>query len=107
METDDSEKSVDAGWVKFQLCQDKLGFRTLEFISWAVTDMLKAGERINLFPISPPPYLNEPGKSLCFVLECYPEHGDQEARFRKVAEFIDWCRAEHWETCRGRLKEHR
>jgi len=101
----DGEETIDAGWVKFQLTQDRLGFRTLEFLSWAVTDMLDAGERLRFFPVSPPPYLNEPGRSLSFVLECYAENGDHVVRFKKVAEFIDWCRAGHWDQCRGRLEE--
>ena len=105
LKTRDSDETIDAGWVKFQLTQDRLGFRTLEFLSWAVTDMLNAGERLRFFPVSPPPYLNEPGKSVSFVLECYAENGDHEVRFKKVAEFIDWCRAEHWDHCRGRLTE--
>ncbi len=99
--TADDHETADVGWVKFQLSQDKLGFRTLEFIAWIVTDMRNAGERLHFLPVSPPPHLNEPGKSLCFVLECYPKDGDQDARFMKVAEFIAWCRNEHWEKCRG------
>lgn len=106
-ETEDGEERIDAGWVKFKLCQDTLGFRTLEFLAWVVNDMLNAGERLHFFPVSPPPYLNVPGRSLSFVLECYPENGDEESRFKRIAEFIDWCRTEYWDECRGRLKEKR
>ncbi len=87
---------IDAGWVKFGLKQAPLGWRTLEFLAWLYTDMLRAGERLKFFPTSPPPYLNTPGECLSFVIECYPLNGDQDERFRKVAEFINSCREEYW-----------
>ncbi len=99
--TDPSDsKYTEAGWVKFVLEKSELGWRTLEFLAWVCDDMVRAGERLKLFPISPPPYLNEPGKCLSFVIECYPVDGDKERRFAKVAEFITWCRKAHWADCR-------
>ena len=92
---------IDAGWVKFGLQQSPLGWRTLEFLAWVYTDMIRAGERLKLFPTSPPPYLNTPGECLSFVIECYPLDGDQDERFRKVAEFINSCRKKYWpESCK-------
>jgi hypothetical protein len=87
---------IDAGWVKFGIQQTLLGWRTLEFLAWLYTDMISAGERLKFFPTSPPPYLNTPGECLSFVVECYPLDGDQDARFRKIAEFINSCREEYW-----------
>jgi hypothetical protein len=87
------------GWVKFGVSSDTLGWRTLEFIAWVIDDMRRANERIEFTPTAPPPYLNEPGDCLSFVIECFPLNGDQEERFGKVAEFIQWCRDEHWEEC--------
>ena len=52
---------IDAGWVKFGLQQSPLGWRTLEFLAWMYTDMIRAGERLKFFPTSPPPHLNTPG----------------------------------------------
>lgn len=92
----ESGESSDVGWVKFGLHQSPLGWRTLEFLAWLYTDMIRAGERLRFFPTSAPPYLNTPGECLSFVIECYPLDGDQEERFRKVAEFINSCREEYW-----------
>jgi hypothetical protein len=68
----DQAEPTDAGWVKFGLRQSPLGWRTLEFLAWVCTDMIRAGERLTFFPTAPPPYLNKPGDCLSFVLECYP-----------------------------------
>ena len=62
--------------------------------------MVRAGERLKLFPISPPPYLNEPGKCLSFVIECYPVDGDKERRFAKVAEIHHVVPEADWADCR-------
>jgi hypothetical protein len=88
----DDGESIDAGWVKFGLEQSALGWRTLEFLAWTYTDMIRAGERLKFFPTSPPPYLNTPGNCLSFIIECYPIGDDQDERFRRVANFINWCR---------------
>jgi hypothetical protein len=103
LKTDDGPPA-DVGWVKFGLVKSELGWRTLEFLAWACADMQRAGERLEFFPTAPPPYLNTPGDCLSFVLECHPHNGDQERRFRKVAEFIRWSGTEYWAACRGRLK---
>ncbi len=104
LKIDDSEEVIKAGWIKFELEQTELGWRTLEFLAWAISDMLKAGEEIHFFPTSPPPYLNEPGKCLSFVMEFYPENEDTDINFKKIADFITYCREEYWEQCKGRLK---
>jgi hypothetical protein len=90
---------IDAGWVKFGLQQSPLGWRTLEFLAWVCTDLIRAGERLKFFPTSPPPYLNTPGECLSFVIECYPVDGDQDERFRKVAEFMKSRREEYLPDC--------
>jgi hypothetical protein len=87
---------IDAGWVKFGFQQTPLGWRTLEFLAWLHADMIRAGERLKFFPTSVPPYLNTPGECLSFVIECYPLHGDQDERFRRVADFINSCREKYW-----------
>lgn len=92
-------ESIDAGWVKLGFQQSPLGWRTLEFLAWLFTDMIRAGERLKFYPTSPPPYLNTPGECLSFVLECHPLNGDQDERFGKVAEFINSCREDYWLDC--------
>ena len=93
------EAPTEAGWVKFGIAKTELGWRTLEYLAWVVGDMLAAGERLRFFPTAPPPYLNTPGECLSFVIECFPQCGDQVVRFGKVAEFINWCRKAHWSEC--------
>jgi hypothetical protein len=93
--------------VKFGLEKSEVGWRTLEFLAWLATDMVRAGERLEFFPTSPPPYLNTPGACLSFVVECYPKDGDQDERFSKVAAFIESCRNQYWSQCRGRSKSRR
>lgn len=100
----EAEGSTDAGWVRFGIERSELGWRTLEFLAWTCTDMTRAGERLEFFPTSPPPYLNTPGESLGFVIECYPLNGDHSERFKKVAEFINSCREQYWPQCRGGAK---
>ena len=109
LKTDDEDEVVDAGWVKFQIEQTKLGFRTLEFLGWVATDMRNAGERLHFFPTSPPPYLNTPGKSLSFVIEVYPKatvhqlFGAERAR-RYKRQFNTWrIRAEILESLQNEL----
>lgn len=97
---------TNAGWVKFGIEKSELGWRTLEFLSWVCSDMIRAGERL-VFPTAPAPYLNTPGACLSFVIECHPRAGDQRVRFRKVAEFLSRCREAHWAECRGRSKSRR
>lgn len=100
---EDSEEPTDAGWVKFGIKSSELGWRTLEFLAWVCADMVRAGERLKFFPTAPPPYLNTPGSCLSFVLECYPRDGDQDRRFKRVAEFITWARVERWPQCKAGL----
>ena len=44
------------------------GWRSLEFVAWAITDMKRGGFPIAIEAASPPPYLNTPGRMLYFVL---------------------------------------
>ena len=101
---EDSSRN-DPGWVKFGIEKSELGWRLLEFLGWATTDMIRAGERLKLFPTSPPPYLNEPGNCLSFVIEIFPKDGDQETRFTKVAEFLNRCRLDYWADCKPKDNE--
>jgi len=80
-------------------CYSELGWRVLEFLGWVTTDMLRAGERMEFFPTSPPPYLNEPGNCLSFAIEVHPKDGDQEERFAKIADFLNQCRRDYWPDC--------
>ena len=46
------------------------GWFALEFLAWAINnDYRRGGHQVLLSPIAPPPYLNQPGQSLQFVIE--------------------------------------
>ncbi len=62
--------------------------------------MIRAGERMEFFPTSPPPYLNKPGECLSFVIEIHPKNNDTEQRFDKIANFIKDCREKYWNECK-------
>ena len=96
----DEPSCIHPGWVKFGLVKTELGWRTLEFLAWAITDMVSAGERIEFFPTAPPPHLNDPGDCLSFVIEIHPKDNDQELRFARIAEFLKDLREEYWTSCK-------
>lgn len=87
------------GWVKFAVAKDELGWRLIEFLAWVICDMQRAGERVRFILDAPPPYLNQPGECLSFVVELQPGEGDSASQITKVTEFVTWCRREHWEEC--------
>lgn len=83
-------------WVKFALTKSEMGWRTLEFLAWAVSDIARAGEALLLIPTSPPPYLNTPGAVLTFVIEYRVDSLVEAERIRKTAAFLrDW-HAKYW-----------
>lgn len=96
---EDDPECTHPGWVKFGIEKSEIGWRTLEFLGWLSTDMIRAGERMELFPTSPPPYLNEPGECLSFVIEVHPKDGDENERFANIAAFIKNCREKYWSDC--------
>lgn len=44
------------------------GFATTEWLAWLIRDSMRAGFELDQYITSPPPYLNQPGESLAFVL---------------------------------------
>jgi hypothetical protein len=92
----DDPTSIHPAWVKFGLQKSELGWRTLEFLAWATTDMIRAGERMEFFPTAPPPHLNTTGDCLSFVIEIHPQNNDQEERISKIAEFLNQLRENYW-----------
>ena len=98
---EEEPSDIHPGWVKFEIEKTEMGWRTLEFIAWLTADMVRGGERMEFIPTSPPPYLNEPGNCLSFVIEIHPKNGDDEERFSKVANFIKSCREKYWNQCKS------
>jgi hypothetical protein len=59
-------------YVKFRVEHSDDGWHALEFLAWLVNnDYARCGHQVTLYPIAPPPYLNEPGQVLAFALEGY------------------------------------
>ena len=57
-------------YVMFTVQRTDQGWFALEFLAWAINnDYRRGGHQVLLSPIAPPPYLNEPGQSLQFVIE--------------------------------------
>ena len=100
LKIDGQEKSIKVGWLKFEIEKSELGWRTLEFIAWIIDDLMRSGEEIHFFPTSPPPFLNEPGQCLSFVMEFYPESGDKDINFEKISDFISHCYNKYWQECK-------
>ncbi len=99
LEDVEAPEFVEMGWLEFKIDKSELGWRTLEFISWVCEDMKNAGERIKLFPSSPPPYLNTPGDSLIFNIEIYPKDNDSQERFENIANHFTYCYEKYWSEC--------
>ena len=89
----------DIDWVKMRYAKDETGYRSLEFLAWLTTDMNRASQALSLFPTAAPPYLNEPGKVLSFVLEVYTGEMGQDA-FDENIKFINECIKEYYAACR-------
>lgn len=68
-----SDQWPEGSWyVMFSVERTNQGWFALEFLAWAINnDYRRAGHQVLLSPIAPPPYLNEPGQSLQFVIEGY------------------------------------
>jgi len=83
-------------WVKFELAKSELGWRTLEFLAWAVGDISRTGEDLLLMPTSAPPYINTPGAVLAFVIEYRVESRKDAERIRKTAGCIREWHGKYW-----------
>ena len=94
------EEEWAPGWVKFGIEKNELGWRTLEFMAWAFEDLVKAKYRLFFFPTSPPPYLNEPGECLSFVVECYIDTPKDELKIEEMAQHLNKWFVSHWPSCK-------
>ena len=89
--TNPSQWEAGTWYVKFNLPANRRGWYLLEHLSWAINhDCRRAGRQAMLLPTSVPPYLNTPGKCLCFVLEGFGgENPDELASFLdKVRQYL-------------------
>jgi len=73
------------------------GWRSLEFLAWAVTDLKRGGFPVALEAASPPPYLNTPGQMLYFVLQGAGDRasGGEAAEPLRIAELLNEWREDY------------
>ncbi len=77
--------------VLFKVAHNEDGWFALEFLAWMINENFAgAGTKVTLYPNSPPPHLNYPGRSLYFVLDRYGEDPEE------LAEMIDKLKASYY-----------
>ena len=84
---DPCQWSEGSFYVKFHVAWNAEGRLSLEFLAWLINDMVvrtTTKGNVLLLPVSPPPYLNDPGNCLCFVIE-----GSNGADPEELAETMD------------------
>ncbi|MCA8999134.1 MAG: hypothetical protein KDA80_19185 [Planctomycetaceae bacterium] len=86
-------------WAKMRYLRDEEGHRSLEFLAWVTTDMSRGRDPISFYPTAAPPYLNEPGSVLSFVVQIYHD-GMAEGQFEDMIAFIDKCHDDYYESCK-------
>lgn len=85
-------------WIKFGLERSERGWRAADFIAWAcMEDLRRAGYQLLLFPVMPPPWLNEPFDDFRFVLEMLEIPDDKTKSIAAIAKHIDQWRDEHFQ----------
>lgn len=76
-------------YVKFQVEHTEEGWRSLEFLAWVTRDLQRGDYTVVLEATAPPPYLNEPGACLAFVLSGNGADPELVARF--LSEMHEEC----------------
>lgn len=88
---------------------DALGLHMLEFLAWAVGDMEEAGAAVHLHLEAPPPWENEPGRSLVasiLVSARNEEASEKEAleeirvEITEMTAFLRDMYESYWPMCR-------
>ncbi len=77
--------------VVFEVAHGEDGWFALEFIAWMVHDRIRGKHSLSLRADSPPPYLNQPGASLAFVLEGWNNEDPND-----LAEWMNTIRQENY-----------
>ncbi len=108
-EPDEDGESIIPAAISVGLRPDATGFHMLEFLAWAVSDMESAGASVHLHLESPPPWLNQPGRSLVASIyvnprsdECSLDQALQEVQeeIDDMTAFLSETYEEYWPQCR-------
>ena len=81
-------------YVKMTFDHNEDGWMALEFLAWAINRDYSSAHKVILYPTSPPPYLNEPGKMLTFALEGRENDPDDLAHFLNMEREHDFISAD-------------
>jgi hypothetical protein len=86
-----SDQWPEGSWhVMFTVQRTDQGWLALKFLAWAINnDYRRGGHQVLLSPIAPPPFLNQPGQALQFVIE-----GDASASAPTLAPWLNQLRTE-------------
>jgi hypothetical protein len=94
------DEKFNITWAKMRYQRNETGHRSLEFLAWVTTDMSRARDPISFYPTAAPPYLNEPGNVLSYVIQVY--HNDlKKGQFEKMIDFINQCHDDYYEQCKA------
>ncbi|CAN7496350.1 hypothetical protein LJR153_003448 [Paenibacillus sp. LjRoot153] len=76
-------------YVKFEIDESPVGWRTIEFIAWAINHEYDDDLTVFFMPKSNPPWLNKPHKALCWTIEGY---NDQDPN--ALADFLAMAKSD-------------
>ncbi|MFD2614514.1 hypothetical protein [Paenibacillus gansuensis] len=79
-------------YLKFEIDETPEGWRTLEFLAWAINQEYDDDLTVFFIPKANPPWLNKPHKTLCWVIEGYNGQ-DPNA----LAEFLALAKSDFFE----------
>jgi hypothetical protein len=91
LEVEEASRNAEQWHLMIKASQTADGWRSLEFVAWAVSDLKRGGFAVLLEATSPPPYLNEPGESLRFLLRGQTD----DDGLSRIGEFIEEWQADY------------
>jgi len=110
---DQEDGGVMPAAVSLAFTASAVGMHALEFLTWAVEDMSRAGAEVHMHLTAPPPWLNEPGSCLAVNLYVNPRSddpstkkalGEIEEEIREMADFLEQVRGMYWPLCHPGFK---
>ena len=91
LKTTYGQDTEDQWQLSFEVQHTEEGWRSLEFVAWAVSDLKQGGNKVILEAIAIPPYLNTPGECLLFVVKGKNDAPEGSIRPQQVASILsDW-----------------
>ncbi|TCZ71460.1 hypothetical protein E0485_22680 [Paenibacillus albiflavus] len=85
-------------YVKFEIEETPVGWRTIEFLAWAINKEYDDDLTVFFMPKSNPPWLNKPNRTLCWVIEGYNDQNPND-----LAEFLGKVKSDFYDYANGTL----